>query len=101
MSELYEVLNPWAETDPITLRGLTDRLKDLSGTTIGLHADNKPAAAPILKVVKKRLQELYPTAKFAWFYDKLINEVTDNPETRARYIDWVKKMDAVVTAVGD
>lgn len=101
MSELYDVLNPWAEADPIPLRGLTARLKDLKGTTIGLHADNKPAAAPILKVVEKRLRELYPTAKFAWFYDRLINEVTDNPETRDRFIDWVKGVDAVVTAVGD
>jgi len=101
MSEQYEALNPWSETDPIPLKGLTDRLKDLSGMTIGLHADNKPAAAPILKVVEKRLQELYPTAKFTWFLDRLINEVTDNPETRVRYIDWVKGVDAVAAAVGD
>jgi|MudIll2142460700_1097286.scaffolds.fasta_scaffold119366_2 hypothetical protein len=101
MSEQYEVLNPWAETDPVPLKGLTARLPDLSGTTIGLHADNKPAAAPILKVVEKRLQELYPTAKMSWFHSRLINEVEDNKETRARFIEWVKGVDAYIGAVGD
>jgi len=101
MSEQYEVLNPWAETDPVPLKGLTARLNDLSDMTIGLHADNKPAATPILRVVEKRLQGSYPTAKFTWFQDRLINDVEDNQETRARFIDWVKGVDTVVTAVGD
>ena len=101
MSEQYEVLNPWAEADPVPLKGLTARLGELEGKTIGLHADNKPAATPILKVVEKRLQESYPTAKFTWFQDRLINDVEDNPETRARFIDWVKGTDTVVTAIGD
>ena len=101
MSEQFEVLNPWAETDPVPLKGLTARLKDLNGMTIGLHADNKPAAVPILKVVEKRLKELYPAATIAWFYSKLINDVHDHEETREKYIDWIKGTDAVVCAIGD
>jgi hypothetical protein len=101
MNEKYEVLNPWAETDPVPLRGISERLQDLNGKTIGLHADNKPAAVPILKVVEKRLQELYPTTIFTWFKINLINEIEDNQETRANYIEWAKGVDAVVGAIGD
>jgi hypothetical protein len=101
MSEHYEVLNPWAETDPVPLKGLTARLKDMNGMAIGLHADNKPAAVPILKVVEKRLQELYPTATFAWFTTKLIDEVERYPEVRAKFDEWLRGVDAVVGAVGD
>ena len=101
MSELFEVLNPWAETDPVPIKGISERLTDLNGKTIGLHADNKPAAVPILKVVEKRLQELYPTATFTWFIAKLIDEVDRHPEVRAKFDEWVKGVDAVVGAVGD
>jgi hypothetical protein len=101
MNEPFEVLNPWAETDPVPLKGLTARLTEVDGMTIGLHADNKPAAVPILQVVEKRLKELYPTAKITWFYSRLINDVHDNEETRGRYIDWIKGTDAVVCAIGD
>jgi len=101
VGDLYEVLSPWAETDPVPLRGISERLQDLSGKVIGLHADNKPAAVPILKVVEKRLRELYPTATFTWSYARLINEVEDNAEAQAAYLEWAKGVDAVVGAVGD
>jgi hypothetical protein len=101
MSDQYEVLSPWAEKDPVPLRGISERLKDLSGMTIGLHADNKPAAVPILKVVEKRVQEQYPTAKTTWFKTKLIDEIDRYPEVRARFLEWAKGVDAVVGAVGD
>jgi hypothetical protein len=101
MGETYEVLSPWAETDPVPLKGLSERLNDLSGKVIGLHADNKPAAVPILKVVEKRLAELYPTTTFTWFKISLINEIEDNKETRARYLEWAKGVDGIVGAIGD
>jgi|APIni6443716594_1056825.scaffolds.fasta_scaffold221200_1 hypothetical protein len=101
MSEQCEVLSPWAEADPVPLRGISERLKDLSGKMIGLHADNKPAAVPILKVVEKRMHELYPTATFAWFTTKLIDEVERYPEVRAKFDEWLSGVDAVVGAVGD
>jgi len=98
---MYEVLSPWAETDPVPLKGISERLKSLEGMTIGLHADNKPAAVPILKVVKKRLQERYPTVKFTHFQTKLIDEIDRYPEVRERFVEWAKGVDAVVGAVGD
>ena len=101
MSEQYEVLSPWADKDPIPLKGISERPKDLAGLTIGLHADNKPAAAPILRVVEKRLKEIYPTAKFTSFQTKLIDEVERYPEVREKFLEWAKGVDAVVGAVGD
>jgi hypothetical protein len=56
---------------------------------------------PFVKVVVKRLAELYPTTTFAWFKISLINEIEDNKETRARYLEWAKGVDAVVGAIGD
>ena len=42
----YEVLNPWAEVDPVSLRGLgAPRPTDLSGKTIGLFHNWKRAAS--------------------------------------------------------
>lgn len=101
MSEQYEVLSPWAETDPVPLKGLTDRLSDLNGKRIGLHADNKPAAVPILKVVEKRLAEMYPTTTFTWFTTKLIDEIDRYTEVREKFDEWLMGVDAVVGAIGD
>lgn len=101
MSERYEVLSPWAEKEPVPQKGIGERLQELSGKVIGLHADNKPAAVPILKVVEKRLQEMYPTATFTWFTTKLIDEIDRYPEVRARFDEWLSGVDAVVGAIGD
>ena len=57
MSATYEVLNPWAEADPIPLRGLAPRLDSLDGKKIGLLSNNKRAAPLILNVTEKILKE--------------------------------------------
>ena len=43
----YEVLSPWAEVDPIPLRGISPRVDTLAGKKIGLFANFKRAAKPI------------------------------------------------------
>jgi len=101
MNGQYEVLNPWAEADPIPLRGISPRVADLTGRTIGLLcASYKVASQPILTVVEEKLKERFPKLKFSWF------EYGDNlevagTEEKARFEEWVKGVDAVVTAVGD
>lgn len=97
----YKALNPWGEIDPVPLRGLSPRLTDLAGKTIGLFAAQaKPASLPIMKVVERRLQERYPSAKFSWFlFDHNLNVAeTDDNE---RFEVWAKGVDAAVAAVGD
>jgi hypothetical protein len=101
LSKQNEVLNPWADVDPVPLRVPSPRLPDLGGKTIGLFAtDAKVAARPILDVVEQKLRERIPSLKFSWFlfsFNQSIAETADN----ARFEEWVKEIDAAVAAVGD
>lgn len=96
----YEVLNPWAEVDPVPLKGLSPRLTDLKGKTIGLFSNWKTAARPVLTVAQNRLKEREPSLKFSWFEFGLNTEV-DETELKGAFEDWVKGCDAVLSAVGD
>lgn len=101
MNGQYDVLNPWAEADPIRLRGISPRVADFAGKTIGLFAGRtKVAARPILTIVEKRLKERFPTLKLSWFLFGYNLTVTDT-EDKARFEDWAKGVDAAITAVGD
>lgn len=112
MAEAYEVLSPWAEVDPIPLKGIAPRLNDLNGKKVGLFTMTyKRASTPILKVVEKRLKEKYPTAEFKWFEDPYSLIIADkeksndnlfiSQEMKDNFEAWVKGVDAVVGAVGD
>ncbi len=97
----YEVLNPWAEVDPIPLRGISPRLAELKGKTVGLFVANaKVASRPIMTVVEQKLRERFPSLKFSWFVLDQNLEVTETKE-KARFEEWVNGIDAAVTAVGD
>lgn len=100
MDGQYEVLNPWAEVDPIPLRSISPRLTDLAGKTIGLFADTKPAARPILTVVEQRLKERFPTSKFKQFVLDYNLRVTET-EYKDKFEEWVRGIDAAIAAVGD
>jgi len=56
MNGQYEVLNPWAEVDPIPLRGISPRVADLEGKSIGLLCGSKVGSRPILTAVEKQLK---------------------------------------------
>ncbi|MFH1651858.1 MAG: hypothetical protein ABID87_07165 [Chloroflexota bacterium] len=101
MNAQYEVLSPWADVDPVPLRGISPRLDDLTGKTIGLFSSNhKPASTPILKVVEKNLRERFPSLKFRWFFFDY-NLRLGETEEYGRFQAWVKGIDAAVAAVGD
>ncbi len=97
----YEVLSPWAEVDPIPLRGISPRVTDLAGKRIGLFRNFKRAARPILTVVESKLKERFPTAEFSWFDSTAANVLETETENRARFEEWAKSVDTVVAAVGD
>jgi hypothetical protein len=112
MSGIYEVLNPWAEADPVPFRGLTPRINTLAGKKIGLFTlTYKHASARVNSVIERRLKEKYPDAVFSYFnrnygadFDDTTNHLSqgqDTKETLASFEDWVKGVDAVVGAVGD
>jgi hypothetical protein len=100
MNNQYEVLSPWAEVDPVPLRGITPRVKDLTGKTIGLFVDvGKPgAAAAIQRVVERRLKEKLPTLKFITYQGR--GEVMET-EAKTEFEKWIKEVDTVIMAVGD
>ena len=101
LSGQYEVLNPWAEVDPIPLRGISPRLIDLNGKTVGLFATvHKSQARPILTVVERKLMERFPSLKFSWFLFDFNVDITETKD-KARLEEWIKGIDAVVTALGD
>ena len=97
----YEVLTPWAEADPIPFRGISPRLETLAGKKIGLLANSKRAAAPALQVLKKRLVEKFPSVEFTDFANLKPNEVVTEHGAKDEFEDWVKGVDAVISAFGD
>ncbi len=96
----YEVLNPWADADPIPPRGISPRLTDLTDKTIGLFATGKVAASKIQTLVEAKLKERFPTLKFSHFL-RLLNVAIADTEDKAKFEEWVKCVDAVIFAVGD
>jgi hypothetical protein len=102
MNVKYEVLSPWAEADPVLLRGLSPRLQDLSGKKIGLFSITwKRASALINKMVEKKLKEKFPTAEFSYFDYPVVAGDIEEGQGLQEFENWLKKMDAVVGAVGD
>jgi hypothetical protein len=103
MNGQYEVLNPWAEVDPISFRGLTaPRLTDLAGKKIGLFASSKPISKRIMTAVETKLKAQNPTAETSWYIGEGSWAVTQiETDRREQYKDWVKGVDAVIAAVGD
>ncbi len=100
MNGQYEVLNPWAEVDPITVRGISPRLADLKGRTVGLYSTHKVASRPIVNTVGERLEERFPTLKFSSYEYYLGGDVTERGD-EDRFAEWLKGVDSVVAAVGD
>jgi hypothetical protein len=99
----YEVLSPWADVDVVPLKGIRPRLTTLAGKKIGLAFNFKTAARPILSVVERILKERFPTCETSWFNILSRNEKspTDMKIGEAEFAEWIKGLDAVVTAVGD
>jgi len=102
MSGQYEVLNPWAEVDPLQIKGLSPRMPDLKGKTVGLFYSYKTASRPIVEEAGKRLQERFPTIKLSPFHGiySLGRGFAESQETE-RFEKWVKGVDAIISAVGD
>jgi hypothetical protein len=98
---LFEVLSPWAEADPIPLKGLAPRLANLSGKKIGLLRNNKRAGEPILQVAAKRLKERYPDIELSWFRGNTFSVSELEKDRLAEFEAWIKSVDAVIAATAD
>ncbi len=96
----YEVLNPWADADPMPLRGISPRLTDLAGKKVGLFCNYKRSAKPIMDVVREKLKVRFPTVQFADFLNVQHTEIAKSPD-KARFEEWLKGVDAVILAYAD
>jgi hypothetical protein len=97
----YEVLSPWADVDPIPLRGIAPRVDTLAGKKIGLFANFKRAARPIQAEIERKLKEKFPDCRTSLFDSTLPNVTETETVNREKFIAWAKEMDAVIAAVGD
>lgn len=96
-----QVLSPWSEIDPIPFDSPAQRLEGLSGKKIGLFANHKRAARPMLEVVERWMGEKYPAVEL----DLYIGTETNVPEMwtsgKEKFEKWIDGVDGVVLAVGD
>ena len=97
----YEVLSPWADVDPVPLRGITSRPQDLAGKKIGLFLNHKRAGHLSLSAFEKELLQRIPTATTSWYECTGHNIPEMLTEGKAKFEAWVDSVDAVVLAVAD
>jgi hypothetical protein len=100
MSGSYEVLSPWAEVDAMPMKGVSSPLPNLAGKKIGLFFNSKRSTPLIMAIVEQKLRERFPTVEFSRFDYVWYQDINGTPD-EARLTEWVKGVDAVVSAVGD
>jgi hypothetical protein len=103
VESIYDVLSPWAETDPQPMQGITPRLPELRGKRIGLFANYKRAAVPIQDAVEAELRKRFGSEVVISRHHQMESSDAASSEDRgARYAQWLKEeVDAVIVAVGD
>jgi len=95
----YEVRDPRAEVDSIPLKGIAPRISDLAGKRIGLLANQKRAARPVLSVVEKQLKQRIPDCIITGYSAQRVPQ--HEADAKKAFQEWAKGVDAVVAAVGD
>jgi len=103
MVATYDVLSPWAETDPMPLHGITPRESELRGKRIGLYANYKRAAVPIQDAVEAELRARYGSeVTITRFAQHGHSDIASDDTERPRFLEWLdKEVDTVIVAVGD
>ena len=99
---VYEVLSPWAEADPIPLKGISPRVPDLAGRRIGLFASSKPAAPRMMEVLERKMKARYPTAEIRRYdAEESFLVLQTAGRNKERFEEWVRGVDVIAAAVGD
>ena len=97
----FEVLSPWADVDPIPLRGISPRIQSLAGKKIGLFINPKRAAMPIAESIEKRLKTMYPDIQIIEFHSTEPNVNEIETKNKERFTAWAKGLDAAIAVVAD
>ena len=100
MSSHFEVLSPWAEVDPVPVRTISPRLADLTGKKIGLYANSKIVALPMLAVIEEQLKERFSGLQFTRF-ERIPNLSVAETDGWVKFQEWLKGVDAVILAHAD
>ena len=97
----FEVLSPWADVDPIPLRGISPRIDNLAGKKIGLFVNPKRAAMPIAQSLDRRLKAMYPDVQTAIYHSVGANVNEVETKNKEKFTAWAKGLDAAIAVVGD
>lgn len=97
----YEVLSPWAETDPVPLKGLAPRLPSMEGRTIGIFQNFKQASKQMAATIGEKLKERYPGIKTILFDSTDQNVDVIETDLKEKFIKWVEGIDAAILLVGN
>ena len=97
----FEVLSPWADVDPIPLRGISPRIESLAGKKIGLYVNTKRAAMPVAESIQRRLRAMYPDIQIIMFRSTTPNVNQIETNNKEKFTAWAKGVDAVIGVVGD
>ena len=97
----FEVLTPWADADPIPLRGISPRIPTLAGKKIGLFVNPKRAAMPIAESIDKKLKAMYPDIQTIVFHSTEANVNEIETKNKEKFTAWAKGLDAAIAVVGD
>jgi hypothetical protein len=97
----FKALSPWADVDPITLRGISPRIESLAGKKIGLFVNSKRAAMPIAESIQKRLGAMYPNVQTVVFHSTQPNVNEIETKNKEKFTAWAKGIDAAIAVVGD
>jgi hypothetical protein len=100
-TDQLQVLSPWSEVEPIPFESPAARLDGLAGKRIGLFANHKRAARPMLEAVQNWMQEKYPGITLEMY----VGTETNVPEMwtpgKDKFEHWIDTVDGAVLAVGD
>ena len=97
----FQVLSPWADVDPIPLRGISPRISTLAGKKIGLFVNPKRAAMPIAQSIESRLKAMYPDVQTIVFHSVGANVNEIETKNKEKFTAWAKGLDAAIAVVGD
>jgi hypothetical protein len=97
----FKVLSPWADVDPIPLRGISPRIENLAGKKIGLFVNPKRAAMPIAQSIDRRLKAMYPDVQTTIYHSVGANVNEIETKNKEKFTAWAKGLDAAIAVVAD
>lgn len=100
-SEGFRVMSRWADADPMTPRGISERISDRKGKNIGLFCNSKRAARLMLETVASWMAEHYPGTRTSWYVSSIPNVPEIETKNKEEFEKWLASVDGVILAVGD